>query len=93
MTFEWDEAKNAENIVKHNISFQEAREVFFDPNLILIDDIEHSIVEKRYFCVGKIKNDIITVRFTKRNNNIRILGAGMWRKYRKHYEHKNSLLQ
>ena len=91
MTFEWDERKNAINIAKHNISFQEARKAFLDPNLIIIDDTKHSFVEKRYLCVGKAENDIITVRFAKRNNNIRILGAGMWRKQRKIYENENKL--
>ena len=91
MTFEWDETKNAENIAKHNVSFEEAQKAFLDPNLIVLNDTEHSIVEKRYFGIGKVENDIVTVRFTKRNNNTRIFGAGMWRKYKKYYEYKNNL--
>jgi len=91
MTFEWDENKNAENIEKHNVSFEEARKVFDDPHLVVIEDTKHSFIEKRYFCVGKVKNNIITVRFTKRNYNIRILGAGMWRKQRKIYETRYNL--
>ncbi|MDD5422490.1 MAG: BrnT family toxin, partial [Candidatus Omnitrophica bacterium] len=31
-------------------------------------------------------NKIVTVRFTRRGNKIRIIGAGYWRKGRKYYE-------
>ncbi|WP_198648844.1 BrnT family toxin [Cyanothece sp. BG0011] len=34
MEFEWDEQKNQTNIIKHGISFQEAKEIFKDPNLV-----------------------------------------------------------
>jgi uncharacterized DUF497 family protein len=91
MTFEWDDNKNEENIVKHNVSFYEAQKAFADPNLIIIPDTKHSLIEDRYFCIGKTGNDIVTVRFTKRNNNIRILGAGVWRKQRRIYESKNNI--
>ena len=91
MTFEWDEAKNAENIVKHNVSFEEAQEAFYDKNAIINEDDEHSLFEKRYFCIGKTEKDILTVRFTYRNNNIRIIGAGYWRKQRRYYEQENNL--
>jgi uncharacterized DUF497 family protein len=30
MGFEWNDIKNAENIIKHGLSFQEAQEAFFD---------------------------------------------------------------
>jgi uncharacterized DUF497 family protein len=31
--FEWDEAKNAANLRKHGISFEEAIKIFDDPEL------------------------------------------------------------
>ena len=91
MTFEWDENKNAENIERHNVSFEEAQKAFLDPFRIINDDKQHSCMEPRYFCIGKVDNDIITVRFTLRNNNIRIFGAGMWRKNKKYYDSENNL--
>lgn len=33
--FEWDENKNNVNIIKHKISFEEARSVFDDENVLL----------------------------------------------------------
>ena len=92
MEFEWDEKKNRENITKHNISFFEAQNAFFDKNRIITVDINHSTkTGKRYFCFGLVEEKIITVRFTVRNNKIRIFGAGYWREGRKKYEKENSL--
>ena len=91
MTFEWDEAKNEDNIEKHHISFEMAQEAFFDKKRIIIEDKKHSKKEKRYFCIGNDGNDILTVRFTMRNDNIRIIGAGYWREGRERYEKKHYL--
>jgi uncharacterized DUF497 family protein len=88
MTFEWDETKNEENIAKHSVSFEEAQEAFLDPDLIMIEDILHSQKEKRFFCIGKTGNGIATVRFTIRNQSIRIIGAGYWRKENKYMKRK-----
>lgn len=49
---EWDEAKNEINIKKHGISFDEAKEVFNDPNALELYDKEHSISEEYiYICL------------------------------------------
>jgi uncharacterized DUF497 family protein len=84
--FEWDEEKNKLNIAKHGVSFYEAQHAFLDPCRIIAEDLEHSQSEKRYYCFGKIKKHIMTVRFTYRDKCIRIIGAGYWRKGKKIYE-------
>ncbi|MEI7759103.1 MAG: BrnT family toxin [bacterium] len=90
MDFEWHDSKNAENITKHGLSFYEAQEAFFDKNRLIIKDKVHSSSENRFFCIGKTSNGgIATVRFTKRNSHIRIIGAGYWRKGKKIYEQNN----
>jgi len=38
MTFEWDQAKNAANLAKHGISFEEAATIFEGPVLSSEDD-------------------------------------------------------
>ena len=43
--FSWDSQKNAKNIFKHKISFEEAREVFNDDYRFTKDDIANSITE------------------------------------------------
>lgn len=92
--FDWDETKNRSNIEKHHMSFYEAQKAFLDPNRIVLKDIEHSSEEERYFCLGKINDNIVTVRFVNRDGNtIRIFGAGYWRKGKKIYEQKNKVQQ
>ena len=91
MTFEWDEEKNLDNIAKHNVSFETAQEAFYDRRRIIIKDRKHSKKEERFYCIGNDGYGIITVRFTKRDESIRIFGAGYWRKGRNRYEEENNL--
>jgi len=84
--FEWDIAKEQYNIAKHGISFSEATKAFLDEKRIIAEDIEHSLVETRYYCFGKVEENVLTVRFTMRQHKIRIIGAGFWRKGRSIYE-------
>ena len=87
--FEWDEKKDEENQKKHKVSFWLAQFAFFDPHRVIAEDSSHSQDEDRFYCVGKIGEGILTVRFTYRNNVIRIFGAGYWRKGKKIYEDQN----
>ncbi len=91
VSFEWDESKNEINQKKHNISFEKAQFAFLDKNRIIAKDIEHSKDENRFYCFGKIDENIVTVRFTYRNKKIRIIGAGYWRKGEKIYEKENKI--
>lgn len=92
MNFEWDEKKNILNQQKHGVPFEDAQYAFADNNRIIAIDKEHGNErEKRYFCFGKVSNEIITVRFTIRGNKIRIYGAGYWRKGKKIYEKENKI--
>jgi uncharacterized DUF497 family protein len=78
--FEWDLKKNQLNIEKHGVDFYDAQQAFLDKQRVIAEDISHSYSEKRYFCFGKVQEQIMTVRFTWRSNVIRIIGAGYWRK-------------
>ena len=91
MQFEWDDTKDELNERKHGISFHSAQYAFSDPNRVIAEDLDHSTEsEKRYFCIGKVDDEIITLRFTVRGNKIRIIGAGYWRKGKKIYEKENN---
>jgi len=85
-TFEWDTNKDKINQEKHGVSFFEAQRAFWDANRVIAEDVEHSHSEERYYCFGKVDGEVMTVRFTYRNNKIRIIGAGYWRKGKKIYE-------
>jgi uncharacterized DUF497 family protein len=89
--FEWDTKKDLENQQKHGIAFEFAQYAFADPDRIIAEDVSHSQDEVRFFCFGRIGDNIITVRFTYRQNLIRIFGAGYWRKGKKIYEKENHI--
>ena len=90
-SFEWDEEKNAENLRKHGVDFETAQYAFIDPKRVIAEDLAHSKIEKRYYVFGKVKGGVLTVRFTKRSNSIRIIGAGYWRKGKNIYEKQNQI--
>lgn len=84
--FVWNRTKERENIRKHGINFSIASRAFLDPKRKIYVDSKHSNEEERLFCMGKVGNKIITVRFTYRQGEIRIIGAGYWRRGKKYYE-------
>ncbi|MCS6303296.1 MAG: BrnT family toxin [Nitrospira sp.] len=89
--FEWDSKKDAENQEKHGISFTKAQFALADPRRIIAEDFSHSSSEKRQYCFGWIEGGVLTVRFTFRDDVIRIFGAGYWRKGRRIYERENKI--
>ncbi len=89
-SFVWNQNKEAINLKTHRLDFKKATDAFFDPYRIIATDEVHSADEPRYFCIGKVGKKVATVRFTYRENKIRIIGAGFWRKGRKFYEKKNN---
>ena len=89
--FEWNEQKAAENQRKHGISFTLAQQTFLDPKRVVARDLTHSKGEPRYYCMGRVGEGIVTVRFTLRGPVIRIIGAGYWRKGRRFYEEQNKI--
>ena len=74
-TFEWDEQREAENQAKHGVDFETAQYAFLDHNRLIVHDAKHSESEQRWFCIGKVNDRVLTVRFTYRGNVIRIFGA------------------
>ena len=86
--FEWDLVKDFVNQKKHGVDFATAARAFLDPDRVVAKDERHSGSEERLFCIGKVQNQVLTVRYTKRDGRIRIIGAGRWRKEAKLYESK-----
>ncbi len=85
---EWDLGKEVINIQKHGLSFSTATKAFLDPERKILLDVNHSVLENRYYCIAKVFNKIMIVRFVMRGGKIRIIGAGYWRKGVKYYEEK-----
>ena len=76
MEFEWDEAKNLENIKNHGIGFEQAVKAFDDDLAIPFEDVEHSDEnERRYALIGTCEIGLVFVSFTFRGENCRIISA------------------
>lgn len=84
--FDWDEKKNEENRRKHGVSFELAQLAFADSRRVIAEDLAHSRGERRYYCIGRVGHGVLTVRFTYREGEIRIIGAGYWRRGKRIYE-------
>lgn len=85
-SFVWDSQRELDNVQKHDVDFATAAKAFADPNRKIFTDSKHSQAESRLFCIGKVGDQILTVRFVYRNDKIRIFGAGYWRKGVRYYE-------
>ena len=77
MRFEWDPAKNLANQRKHNVSFEEAAELFTSgQDYLEIFDEPHSDQEDRFIAIGLIRRGIVLVAWTERDEDvIRIISA------------------
>lgn len=53
MRFEWSPEKDTANQLKHGVSFEEAREIFFDPLHLSILDKRYSYFEERWITLGE----------------------------------------
>ncbi len=89
--FDWDEDKDAKNQKKHGVSLALAQLAFVDPKRVIAEDLPHGSGEQRYFCFGQVGAGVLTVRFTYREDVIRIHGAGYWRKGKRIYERENQV--
>lgn len=85
-SFSWDYEKELVNVYKHGVDFISAAKAFKDPKRKIYVDSKHSKKEERFFCIGKVNDRILTVRFTYASGKIRIIGAGYWRKGVRYYE-------
>ncbi|MFN5856389.1 MAG: BrnT family toxin [Pseudanabaenaceae cyanobacterium] len=75
MQFEWDEAKNLENIRKHQIDFTDVTAMFDREMLIELDE-RFDYGEDRWFGIGFLGLGVAVVVWTERKNNIiRIISA------------------
>ncbi|MGH9433060.1 MAG: BrnT family toxin [Terriglobia bacterium] len=76
MHFEWDSAKAAKNLRKHQVALEEASSVFYDPLAVTGADPDHSEDEKRLVTFGvSSTHHLLVVSHTERGEAIRIISA------------------
>jgi len=75
INFEWNSDKASSNVRKHNITFELACEVFFDPFVFYLED-ELINGELRETIIGLTSNwKMLYVVFIIHDNNIRIISS------------------
>lgn len=52
LKFEWDPLKASANLKKHQVSFEEAKSVFYDESAVQFFDEDHSSAEDRFLMLG-----------------------------------------
>jgi hypothetical protein len=76
LRFEWDKKKADANLRKHGVSFDEAVEVFYDPNALEDYDQTHSDEEGRFFIIGLSSRRLLYVIYAERAGGaIRLISA------------------
>ncbi len=75
MEFEWDPAKDAANLEKHGIGFDDAVFVFRDPLHIVEDSSRPEHGEIHGKAIGLLFGMVTTVIFTERHGKRRIISA------------------
>jgi uncharacterized protein len=88
--FEWDDAKAAQNVLAHGVTFDTAREVFRDPLALDWLDRSEDYGEERYTVMGMAKGQLFHVTYTLRDERIRIISARKTEpRERRRYREKN----
>ena len=73
ITFEFDEAKNQANLLKHGINFVNAQALWDDPSLLEIP--ANTEDEPRYLMIGLIQNKHWSAIITYRGSNVRLISV------------------
>jgi len=86
--FEWDPAKAASNLARHQVAFEDAVSVFSDPLAMVHSDPDHSHDERRSILIGHSdEGRLLLVSYVYRESTIRIISARVaTRRERERYE-------
>lgn len=72
MEFEWDENKRRINLQKHSLDFANAHLAFTEDAFVIPDDREN-YGEDRYILLGLVRERIVVIAFTIRDDVIRVI--------------------
>ena len=74
LLFEWDNGNKDKNFIKHNVTMQEAEEVFSNEPFLVSNDTKHSQYEIRYQALGKTKKKRkLFLSFMIRDTKVRLI--------------------
>ena len=86
--FDWDDGNLEKNWQRHQVTFWEAEETFFNEPLVVSSDRGNSEVEQRYLALGQTDSGrLLFISLTVRGSLIRVISArDMTRKEAQAYE-------
>jgi uncharacterized protein len=70
--FEWDEAKNRSNLVKHGLDFGDAEKVFAGPSITFVDD-RFDYGEERLITLSVLAGRVVVIAHAPRSEDTRII--------------------
>ena len=74
--FQWDAGNIDKNLLKHQVHNWECEQIFFNEPLVILDDAEHSLSEKRWAAFGQTDGGrLLTIIFTEREKLLRVISA------------------
>ncbi len=74
--FEWDEGNARKNWERHQVTPEEAEDMFFNEPLVVRSDVRHSRQEKRYYALGQTTaGRRLFVSFTIRHSLLRVISV------------------
>jgi uncharacterized protein len=74
--FDWGDGNAEKNWERHQVTPEEAEDVFFREPLVVRGDVRHSQREKRYFALGQTgRGRLLFVAFTIRRDLIRVISV------------------
>ncbi len=94
MRVEWDPAKNLANQPKHDVSFEEAAELFTSGRDYLeIFDAPHSELEDRFIAIGLVRRGVVLVVWTERDEDVIRIISARWATTREAQMYRENLEQ
>lgn len=88
--FEWDQANKEKNWKRHEVTWWECEEVFFNQPLYVSQIHRDVMKEERFFVLGRTNSGrLLFIVFTRRGTKVRVISArDMHKKERKMYHEK-----
>jgi uncharacterized protein len=91
INFNWDKGNLEKNQKRHQVSCKECEEIFFNKPLKILEDIKHSQKEDRFYAFGITdRGRKLSVAFTIRKQNVRIISARNQNKRERQYNEKQN---
>ena len=88
--FQWDRGNIDKNLIKQNVENWECEQIFFNKPILVLEDLSHSLSEKRWAAFGKTDADrLLMIVFTKRGKLLRIISARDMNKKEKQFYEEN----